>query len=472
MNRILLFISICALTSCGDKKDVKDTVYFGGEIVNPTSDYVVLFKNDNVVDSAKIGEDNRFKFRLKNVDEGLHHFDHAPELQYVYLEKGDSIIVRLNTVAFDESLVFSGSNEQVNNFMVEMFLNYEDEERLVNSFYKFPPPEFSTKIDSLRNQKIAELESLIIGEDLSENAFAMAKASIDYNSFLYKEKYPFFHKKKTSEENLHELKVGFYDYRKNLDFNNKSLTYFRPYYDFMLHHFGNLSYMTCAENCGMEKHLDKKNHLHLNRHKMVLIDSVVNERELKNNLFRNVAMDYLLKVHEASPESSKFITEFEQYSTNEKHKEEIAGLYKGIKNLQKNNAIPKIHVEDTEGNTSSLEQIAKRNPNTVFYFWTATQKRHFKNVRKHVARLKETYPTYSFVGINLRTSEQQWLGLVEEHGLDIERQFRSVDFNELQQTLLIDNLNKCLVTKDTLIVDAFGHLYQNFGSYKKALAIK
>ncbi len=472
MNRILLFILISTLIACGDKKDVEDTVYFGGEIVNPTSDYVVLFKNDVIVDSAKINDDNRFSFRLKNVEEGLHHFDHAPELQYVYLEKGDSIIIRLNTVAFDESLVFSGSNEQVNNFMIEMYLNYEDEDRLVSSFYKLKPPEFSAKIDSLRNQKITELESLIIGEELSENAFIMAKASIDYNSFLYKEKYPFFHKKKTSEENIHQLKVGFYDYRKNLDFNNKSLTYFRPYYDFMLHHFGNLSYMACAENCGMEKYLDKKNHLHLNRHKMVLIDSVVTEKELKNNLFRNVAMDYLLKVHEASAESTKFIAEFERFSSNDKHKEEIAGLYRGIQNLQENKRIPNITLENTNGTATSIHNIVKQKRTTVFYFWTATQKRHFKNVRKHVAKLQETYPDYSFVGINLRTSKQQWLGLVEEHGLDKKRQFRSEDFNELQNTLLIDNLHKCVVTKDTLIVDAFGHLYQNFGSYKKALAIK
>jgi len=472
MPRILLFLFTGMLLSCGDSSNTKNTVYFGGEIVNPTSDYVVLYKHDIVIDSAKLDENNRFSFRLEDIEEGLHHFYQAPEQQYVYFEKGDSILARLNTVAFDESLVFSGSNEQVNNFMIEMFLNYEDEERLVNSFYKLSPEAFSGKIDSLRNQKMEELQSLIISEDLSKSAYNMAKASIDYSSFLYKEKYPFFHKKKTSKSNIHVLKAGFYDYRKNLDFNNKNLTYFRPYYDFMLHHFGNLSYMTCAEHCGMEKKLDKKNHLHLNKHKMVLIDSMVHEEGLKNNLFRNVATDYLLKVHEASPETALFIEDFKAKSSNGKHIEEIMHLFKGIKKLQQDNMIPHVVVEDNKGTSKSLKQIAKQKPNTVFYFWTASQKRHFKNVRRHVTKLKRLYPEHTFIGINLRTSNEQWLGLMEEYDLEKSTQYRSADFNQLQNTLLVDGLNKCVVTKDSLIVNAFAHFFQDFDGNKKALVSK
>lgn len=471
MPRILLFVLIGSLLSCGDSTNTKDTVYFGGEIVNPTSDYVVLFKHDVVIDSAKLDQNNRFSFRLENVEEGLHHFDHAPELQYVYFEKGDSILARLNTVAFDESLVFSGSNEQVNNFLIEMFLNYEDEERLVGSFYKLSPEDFSQKIDSLRHQKLEELESLIIGEDLSENAYAMAKASIDYNSFLYKEKYPFYHKRSTSHTNIHDLDNGFYDYRKNLDFNNKNLTYFRPYYDFMLHHIGNLSYMACAKKCEIEKHQGKKNHLHLNEHKMAIIDSLVSEEQLKNNLFRNVATDYLLKVHEATPEATGFIKKFEELSTSSLHKEEIAHLFKGIQQLQQNKCIPHVIVENSQGSATNLKEIARQQPNTVFYFWTATQKRHFKNVRRRIAKLEKVHPEYAFVGINVRTSEQQWLGLIEEYELTKNRHYRSANFNQLQNALLLDGINKCIVTKDTLIVNAFGHLYQNFDT-KKALASK
>lgn len=471
MHKILLLYITVIFIGCAEQSRTPEVVYFAGEIVNPTSDYIVLYKNEVVVDSAKLDKDNLFSFTIENVEEGLHHFDHAPELQYIYLEQGDSILIRLNTMAFDESLVFSGSNEDVNNFMIEMFLNYEDEEHLINSYYKLAPETFSVKIDSLRNQKLVELNTLSLEEGLSDKAFAMAKASIDYNSYLYKEKYPFYHKKKTGEDAFHKLDVSFYDYRNNLDINNKDMVYFRPYYDFMIHHFGNLSYMTCMKKCGMDSHLAKKNHLHLNRHKMILIDSMVQEKNLRDNLFRNVTMDYLLKVHEVSKDCDTFISDFKNLSENQYHKEEITSLYQGIQNLQANQQVPELLIENSNGVEMSLKEIAEIE-NTVFYFWTATQKRHFKNVIKHVKRLQQSHPEYNYVGINLKTGKSQWLAMIKDYELDLANQYWGSDFQNIQESLIVDGLNKCVITKDGRIEDAFAHLYKSFSPNKNAMVSK
>ena len=86
MKRILLYLILVFLASCSTKQESNEAVYFAGEVVNPTSDYIVLYREDVVVDSAKLNEDNRFSFSLKNIEEGLHHFKHEPELQYIYLE--------------------------------------------------------------------------------------------------------------------------------------------------------------------------------------------------------------------------------------------------------------------------------------------------------------------------------------------------------------------------------------------------
>ncbi len=473
MERALLYLTFCFLASCAHKPDTGNTVYFAGEIVNPTSDYVVLYKNDVVVDSAKLDTSNRFSFSLENIEEGLHHFDHTPELQYVYLEKGDSLIIRLNTVAFDESLVFSGSNEEVNNFLLEMFLNYEDEEQLVYSYYALDPEKFSGKIDSLRLQKLEELNTLNIDKTISKGAFDMAKASIDYNSYIYKEKYPFIHKKKSGEETIHRLDSSFYDYRKNLNINLKELTYFRPYYNYVNNRFGNLSYMVCAQNCGMEKKMSSKDHLHLNKHKMHLIDSLVKEEHLRNNLFRNVAMDYLLKVHEVNNECNQFIDKFQELSENEAHIAEINHLYNGIKALQPKESIPDLAILSVEGDTVHMKDISKNN-HTVFYFWTGDQKRHFRNVLRHVKKLEKQHPEYLYVGINLRTSEDKWLSMLNEQAIDKKLQYRSFDFGEIQESLIINNLSKCVITKDTVIVDAFANVFTRnpFVGQQKTLTAK
>ncbi len=461
MVRLLLIIPLLTLFSCNQLVEKTSMVYFAGEIVNPTSSHVVLYKNDVVVDSAKLDDKNRFSFNLNGIDEGLYHFDHSPELQYVYFEEGDSVLIRLNTVEFDESLVFSGNGGDVNNFLIEMFLAFEDEETLMYSYYKLDADEFSGKIDSLRQMKLDVLNDLILENELSQNAIDIAQAAIDYNTYVYKEVYPFHHKKKTGNEVFHELDgSNFYSYRKDVNLNSKDLAFFRPYYDFMKNHFGNLTYMACSKDCDMET-ITKSDRLHFNKHKLSMIDSLVKEEELRNVLFRNVAMDYLLKEHMANQDCDKFIKKFSQLSSNERHIDEINDLYYGIQSLQPNKTLPNVSFLNTEGEKVALKDITN-DGETVFYFWSGTQKGHFKNVSRHVEKLKNKHPEHKFVGINIRTPHAKWVQLVKENKLDSLTQFRGEDFDEIQRSFILSNLNKCVIAKDTIVVNAFANLYSSF----------
>ncbi|MEN1783734.1 MAG: transaldolase [Bacteroidota bacterium] len=475
MKQLLPLIVLLSYWSCGYNENPAAGVLFAGEIVNPTNDYVVLYKNDKVVDSAKLDDNNRFKFRLNAVEEGLHHFDHAPQLQYIYLEEGDSVRIRLNAspAYFDESLTFSGDNEDINNFMIEMFLTYEDEEPLVYSFFKLPPKTFCDKIDSLRYQKLQEFEALSQSENISPRALAMAKAAVDYHSFLYKEKYPFYHKMHTGEEIILQLDADFYRHRSLLNFNNEDLSYFRPYYDFMKYYFKNLAYVSCSQQCGHnDLHFPKKQ-LHLNKHKIAMIDSLVETPDLRDNLLRNVAMDYLLKVHTANKDCDSFIAKFEDLSSNEAHITEIKDLYNGIKKLQPEEELPHLVLENVRGESITLKEIADKT-NTVFYFWTADQKRHFRNVSRRIDRLKKAYPKHQFIGINLRTNRKEWLSLLNEGEgpLMFGEQYRSPDFKTTQNTLIVDHLNKCIVAKKTRIIDGFANVYTSFDAQQEKHKLK
>ena len=46
--------------------------------------------------------------------------------------------------------------------------------------------------------------------------------------------------------------------------------------------------------------------------------------------------------------------------------------------------------------------------------------------------------------------------------MDTEKQFRTDDFENLKNALVIGGLNKGIITKDGLIVDAFADLYSSF----------
>ena len=66
---------------------------------------------------------------------GLYNFFLQPEFQYLILEKNDSIYIRLNSLDFDESLVFMGNGASKNNFLMDSFLNFEKNEEILNKSF-------------------------------------------------------------------------------------------------------------------------------------------------------------------------------------------------------------------------------------------------------------------------------------------------------------------------------------------------
>ncbi len=457
MSKPFFYFFLCVLVGCGKGEKNPKNAFFAGEIVNPTSEYVVLFKGDVALDSAKLDGQNRFAFTLDSISEGLYHFNHEPELQYVYLEKGDSLMIRLNTLYFDESLIFSGKGEEINNFLLDLFLANEEEAGLVRNFYRLNADDFVDKIDSLKQIRLDALTELNNEGALSKKKEKIGRASVVYNYNTYKEEYPFKHKKFTGENVIGKLPENFYDYRADLTFNDKDLTYLRPYYHFMNNHMGNLSYMTCTHDCAIKKGT-VRNPLHLNIHKLQLIDSLVKEKELRDNLFRYVAFNYLLNVNDPEENNEKFIDRFHKLSDNNRHMQEIDALYEGIKNIQPHKKIPDVAVSDLDGNTISLQDIAGKKK-TVFYFWSGSNRNHFERIKRRVEKLTTEKPEYRFVGINIRTPETVWKGLLETSDLDKQMQYRATDFDALTKSLVIDRLNKCIVTDDGRIVNAFADVY-------------
>lgn len=455
MKKGLLILACIFAYSCGVIDKRPSPVYFGGEIVNPTSPYVVLFKDDLVIDSAKLDRSNRFKINFIAESEGLYHFDHSPQFHYVYLEKGDSLNLRLNTLEFDESIVFSGKGEEINNFIVELFLANEEDDRIVDQYFQLEPDVFNEKIESIRHEKLQQLSSLLKEVSLSSRATALINATIDYNAFIYKEKYPFYHKRATHEENLHNIPSKFYSYRKELSLNNKDLIYFRPYYNFMKYHLGNLAYMECKEFCLNSS--DTKGAIHFNEHKLKLIDSLIQEKKLKDNLYRNVVMHYLLKVRDTPENTLSFMETFKAYSPVNTHMDEIKQLYKDINNLQPNNTIPNLMVQNSDGRSVGLNDISK-DKKVIIYFWSAKHENHFKNVQARLNSIASQYPEHTFIGINRGTDYNQWQSMMELYQLNRANQYRSEDYEMLKTSLVIDHMNKSIIIENGRIVNGFADI--------------
>ncbi|MEL4308519.1 TlpA family protein disulfide reductase [Joostella sp. CR20] len=448
---------IIALTySCSE---APKSTFFGGEIVNPNADYVYLYYNNELIDSSKLDRNNRFSFQLEKVKEGLYHFDHN-EYQYIILEKGDSLLMRLNTLDFDESLVYSGEGAEKNNFLIDMFLIYEDEEKLVNNYSELTAEEFLAKIDSLKQMKEELLSDINLKKPLSPKANHIAQGAINYRYFTDMEEFPFIHKRRNGLKSVPELPANYYDFRNQVNYNDTLLMYYKPYFNYLVVHFNNLAYNHCKNECnGDFNHIQRS--LHYSTHKLKLIDSTVTENKtIRDNLTRNVAYTYLLERHSAEY-NKKFIDAFHEIAKDNQHEEEINKFYQNVQNLQKGLTLPSIHLVDIKGNKVTIDSNSYKK-NTVFYFWNYHQKDHQTNVLNRISRLKRDYPNYNYVGINVNEDRSEWLrnlASISKTGDTLE-QYQTDNIDELFENLVIKSLNKIIIVdRNGKIVDGFGDIY-------------
>jgi len=453
-----LLIGIVLMISCGSIDKTSSNVYIGGEIVNPTSEYLLLYKNDKVIDSARLDHNNRFKIIFNDLDEGLYNFYHEPEFNYIYLQKGDSLNMRLNTLAFDESLVFSGRGSEVNNFLVELLLQREEEEHQMNAIYDLDPITFDLRIKELRAKKLQLLEAIKNDIDLSNKAIDIVKASIDYNVYVFKEKYPFFHKFNSGKHDHIELPNEFYNYRKTLKINNKDLYFYSPYYSYMKYQLGNLAFLNCRDQCSQP--IEKNQILHFNQHKLVVIDSLRIDKRLKDNLFRNVAIQYFIKSRDSKSNMEEFNRSFIKYSSSNEHFDEIEEIYTNISNLQPNKVAPNIELISYEGVNTDLNTLSK-NKKLVLYFWSPAYESNFYKIQERVRLLEKKYPEYTFIGISSHDNDYRWRSLIRTSNLSKELQFYTPQL-EIQNRLVIDNPYKSIIIHDGRIEDAFANLLTSF----------
>ena len=152
MKKIWNYFFLVLLFSC--QKDKKsDHIFFGGQIVNPSSSYVTLYKDNQRIDSLELDKSFKFYKKYDSLDLGIYKIEHIPEYNSVFLEKGDSLWIRINASAFNESIVYSGNGASKNNFMMDLQLFFENENKFLSSKYSNDSKSFNSIIDSLLIEK-------------------------------------------------------------------------------------------------------------------------------------------------------------------------------------------------------------------------------------------------------------------------------------------------------------------------------
>lgn len=452
MNKyFFLFIFLMIAISCGsEKKDNVTGAWFGGEIINPNTNHIILTKNEKVVDTIPLDENNRFLYYVENVEKGIYNFIHN-EYQMVYLEPGDSLMLRLNTIEFDESLAFTGIGSERNNFLINMFNYNEGENQRMRPFYQLPVDEFLKSLDSMSKVRFDNLKRFIKRYKPCKSFHEVAEANIMYDKYTKMEFYPFINSTYNETENIN-LPHNYYDFRKKVDYNSKALQSYYTYYRFLLWHFDYLAF----DNYKNEFSFNRESLPHLT-YKLKTIDSLVSLESLKNSLLRTTTRRYIINCK--NPEDEKKALElYLSLTTDEDHKEEMSKIAEASLKLMPGEKLPNLTIFNFNGDRVSFEQIIKRP--TVIYFWSVNSLNHLRNVHSKADELKVKYPEFDFIAINTNADKDTWKQIINRHGFNKDKEFRFHDPSKAMEHLIINTVNKAMIIdKNAKIIDNHTNLF-------------
>ncbi|MDO5969044.1 hypothetical protein Q4Q35_04420 [Flavivirga aquimarina] len=398
--KLYVSILLVLLTLLGCKKSKSDVeinyAYIGGEIINPTANYVVLFKSETTVDTIELDSRHRFLYKVNDLKTGLYSFKHGYKHQMILLEPQDSILLRINTLDFDESLVFTGKGAKKNNYLINEFLENEHEEKYIFKLCQLTSTLYQNCIDSLKNTKVKRFEAFKRKNETSATFNRIAKANIDYSYFSSKEVYPFVHHEKNKRIIIESLPEDFYSYRKNIDYNNNLSSSYYKYNKLLRYSFSNMS---------LTKHCTHSDSPHFNRYslcynldRLKLIDSLVTNTSVKDNLLYEFAINYISKSKNAE-NNNVILKYYLSKSENEKGKKKITRFANSINNLKEGANMPSIKLINYNNVEFEMNSIIKAP--SVIIFWSHKYHEHFRDAHKEIKTLKAKYPEIVFITVNI-----------------------------------------------------------------------
>lgn len=448
------------LLGCKKNSDRDNSyAYFGGEIINPNNDYVLLFSPNQKLDTLFLDSTNRFFTKLENLKAGLYRFSHGGEYQMALLEGRDSIMLRLNTVDFDESLVFTGEGAKKNNFLIKIFLENEKDQEKFITIAQLSPEEFKHHIDSARTHRLNEFVNFTDKNQLSPLFDNIAETCINYGFYSAMEMYPFGYYGYRNLKNYRELPSTFYSYRQDIDYNNEHLSNYFIYNRFLYSHFNNIALKAFYKDAPEDAVFNRYS-LVYNLEKLRLMDDHISSDTIKNKLLKNTARDFISRC-EDSTETAQIIASYLEKSTNPKDKAYIEGLAVALKQLKPGNIIPDISLIGYNNEPHNLNSLITKP--TVIYFWSSNLKIHYKNSHIKSQELAKKYPEVDFIAININdTDNRYWKKTLNEFNFPTHNEYQFAVPQEGKQTLAINTIYKTfLVDKEMRIVDSFYNMFHH-----------
>ena len=440
---ILLFV-LTAFIGC-ESAPKNETTYFGGKIINPKSKYVVLYSMEKVIDTLFLGKDNKFLGKIKNANEGLYYFIHGNENQYIYLEPQDSLMLRLNTWDFDESIVFAGKGAERNNILIDCFLEEEKENKMFYKFNHLEPIEFHSKADSLLQLKEKTYLDYIKNHPNETEGFNnILKVALSYPIYARIERYPIAHVKYSKKTDFHNFDNSFYTHRNSININKDSLMYYPPYSQYVRNFLYNTTYSLGHKPMTSEYSSDFTVDL------LKTIDNKIKSKDSKNAFLKQTVIGHFYKKSSCNINKDAFETYFSLSSSNS-DKDHVRQLLLDSNFLQKDQKITNFKINDLNEGIQNIRDVIK-NKNTFIFFWNPEYVTPIY-ISSRINYLSQKYPEIQFLQIKIDGNSQDRI-----HKLDIKNQYFITSKSEANNFLTSKMPRSILINKKGIITNGYASI--------------
>ena len=430
---------------CADNQPKAESTYLGGEIVNPYSSWVIIVKNDVTLDTIQLDAKNRFIYEFTDFEPGFYSFYHK-EQQMVYLEKGDSIMLRVNTIDFDESLSYTGIGAPKNNFIIDLFLQKEAEDKIINYNYQKPPKAFEKVLDSFYRVRKKMYDAFKLKHEVSATFDQVLSFALKINNYERKEQYPFSKYSKNKMRLIQELPADFYSFRESMNFNDIGMGGYYGYIAYLESYFDHQSFLSYGNN-----HPYNTFSFHHNIREIELIDSIVESPDIKDHLMRRLALGFMANNGDMK-KTEEIYQAFNRCTQKESTKGRVSNLFNANKKMQPGSTIPDQILVDREGRLVTLHNVITKP--TVIYFWSFNYVDHMENAHNKSQDLRSKYPEFEFIGINWNKDNERWRSVVKSHKLHLDKEYQFKDYHESLRDLAVMNPHS-----KTLILYPNGRIY-------------
>lgn len=441
---IVFFLFFCY--SCEFNQYNRSGIFFGGQIVNPSSREVTLYQGNKVVETLKLDKTIRFQKKFDSIVSGIYKLEHFPEFQTVLLEEKDSLWVRINAIAFDESIVFSGIGASKNNFLMELILKQKSESEYLSSKYASNSKTFNSILDSLLTEKKQLWLKMDSVNTLSPIAQKVTQAAYIYHYANIRERYALL---RGMQWTLQEDSL-FFGFRKFLNYSDNDLAFFDPYINYILNFISQKSLKPSIP------YFKQKQTTDFNIERLKVLDQKIKGTLLRNNLARAIAFQEIL-TFENHLQHNRFLQYYATVNSSPVYLTEILALHSSINNMETNKPLPNIALQAVSRENVSSDSILN-NKVTVIYFWSQTQMNHYKNTLEQVKYFQNKHPNIRFIGVCIQPFNSMVDQVQKMMETNPEDQFSIIDFEKASEAWVLTLLNKAIILNfKGKIIDGFGN---------------